>query len=303
MVFKRKIGIISTLIREKKFEGAILGLKDEIERAGFECKLLRYGDFYLSLKDDVEKLFYRNSPFNPGTFSLFIFKLGFSKPGLGDLYLPEIFGKFKIPYFNSIRGYLLAKSKFISRCILHEKGISVPHTFLVRQIEDISNIDIKFPIIIKPDVGSKGKDIYFCMDLKCVVEIFKRLWEKDRNQILLVEKFYESRGDCHEDLRIFVLGDEIIGSMKRVARKGDFRCNYSLGGNIYPVKISDELRNIAITSARALGLYMAGVDILETKNGPIVLEVNGNPGIDGISKVNPHFFEKFVKKIKADFNL
>ncbi len=90
--------------------------------------------------------------------------------------------------------------------------------------------------------------------------------------------------------------------MKRIANKGGFISNYSLGNIIEPVELTPELVDLAVKSSKTLGLYMSGVDIMETENGPIILEVNGNPGIEGISTVNSNFFKNFVEIIKKDFN-
>ncbi len=181
----KKIGIVSTLISEKKFEGPFLKLCDEFKRYGIDCELLRYGEFKFFIGEDIS-LYYKNSPFNVSDFSLFIFKLGFSNPARGDLYLLDYFKFKRIPFFNGVNSYLLAKSKFATRMILKKNGFPVPETFLFRRFEDVKKIDLEFPVLVKPDTGSKGKDIYFCPNRMCVRNIFEKVWGEDRNKILLV---------------------------------------------------------------------------------------------------------------------
>ncbi len=298
----KKVCIVSTLISEKEFEGPILDLRDEFEQNGINCSLLRYGEFKVEIEDDI-RLYLRGKFFNPSLYSLFIFKLGFRNPTRGDLYLLDFLEKFNIPYFNKINPYLIAKSKITSRILLKRSGIPVPETFLFRRFEEIDGLGVNFPVIVKPDIGSKGKEIYFCMNKTSLKKIFEKMWNEDRNRILLVERFYKTKGENHQDIRVFVLGGKVIGGMKRVAKDGDFRSNYSLGGKVYPQKLSEEVKEIAVSSTKILGLYMAGVDIIETEEGYKVLEVNGNPGIEGISLVNRDFFKKFVDKVKRDFFL
>jgi ribosomal protein S6--L-glutamate ligase len=134
------------------------------------------------------------------------------------------------------------------------------------------------PVIIKLLAGTQGKGVVLAETdaaAESVINAFKSI-----NAYILVQEFIkESKG---VDLRCFVIGDTVVASMERHAAKGEFRANIHLGGTGHEVKISEQERKMAIASAKASGLKVCGVDLIRSKSGPKVLEVNASPGLEGV---------------------
>jgi ribosomal protein S6--L-glutamate ligase len=115
------------------------------------------------------------------------------------------------------------------------------------------------------------------MSAKSVIEAFRGV----RVNILVQEYIKEAKGT---DIRCIVLGDKVLAAMKREGEKGEFRSNIHRGGTAATIKITPEERSTAMRAARVLGLNMAGVDMLRSNHGPVVMEVNSSPGLEGIEK-------------------
>lgn len=110
------------------------------------------------------------------------------------------------------------------------------------------------------------------------------MWKNRESNIILVQAYVaEAEGS---DYRAFVLGDRVVAAMKRTAKPGDFRSNISIGGAGEKVILKEEEQKLAVRASQALGLQMCGVDILRAKSGPLIMELNANPGFVGLSRVS-----------------
>jgi ribosomal protein S6--L-glutamate ligase len=136
------------------------------------------------------------------------------------------------------------------------------------------------PVIIKLLQGTQGVGVMIADSKQAVESTLDTLWGLGQN-IILQEFIAESRG---RDLRAVVVGGELVGAMRRTARQGEFRSNLHRGGAGQAVVLDDAHRHAAIEAARIIGLDVAGVDILESHDGPRVVEVNSSPGLRGIEK-------------------
>jgi ribosomal protein S6--L-glutamate ligase len=134
------------------------------------------------------------------------------------------------------------------------------------------------PCVIKLIEGTQGKGVILA-DTKKAAESVIDGFRQMKAHFLVQEFIKESNGS---DIRAFVIGDKVVASMMRVAKEGEFRSNLHRGGSAVPVKISEEEVAVAVNAARALGLNVAGVDLLRSARGPLVLEVNSSPGLQGI---------------------
>lgn len=129
--------------------------------------------------------------------------------------------------------------------------------------------------------GSQGIGVQLARTTKELFRYAESTWAQDHD--FIVQKYYpESNG---EDIRILVIGNEVIAGMKRYPHKGDFRSNIHQGGWAEGIKISAYYKTLARKAVKALGLDIAGVDIIETKDGPVIIEVNASPGFEGMEKV------------------
>jgi RimK family alpha-L-glutamate ligase len=144
---------------------------------------------------------------------------------------------------------------------------------------DLIATHIGFPCVIKVLVGSFGEGVYLChseTEYKKLIEFLKNL---DNDKKLLVQEFINDQPG--EDLRVIVVGNKVIGAMKRTAPPNDFRANITIGGTGESFPVTAEIESIALATAQALGLEIAGIDLLFDKRGFRVCEANSNPGFNG----------------------
>ncbi len=174
-----------------------------------------------------------------------------------------------------------AQDKLRTLQLLCNKHINIPRTGFANSPEDTKDL-IKIvggaPLVVKLLEGTQGKGVVLAETNKAaesVINAFKSL----KANILVQEFIAESKG---VDLRCFVIGNKVVAAMERHAAKGEFRANIHLGGTGHTVEITEEERKIAIASAKAIGLKVCGVDIIRSKEGPQVIEINSSPGLEGV---------------------
>lgn len=176
-----------------------------------------------------------------------------------------------------------ARDKLRSLQLLSKKGIGLPITGFAHSLDEIQDL-IKMvggpPLIIKFLEGTQGVGVILVETSKAarsVIEAFLGL----KVNILVQEYIKEAAG---ADIRCFVVGGDVVASMKRQAKSEEFRSNLHRGGQASSVEITDEERHMAIRAAHIIGLNVAGVDIVRSNRGPLIIEVNASPGLEGIEK-------------------
>jgi ribosomal protein S6--L-glutamate ligase len=179
-----------------------------------------------------------------------------------------------------------ARDKLRSMQLLAKAGVQVPKTVFSRNSTDIDDLIDKLggtPVIIKLASGTHGNGVVLAESKKAAKSVLQALYltNEDGTNILIQEFIKESAGT---DIRAFVVGSRVVASMKRQSLDDDFRSNLHKGGEGTVVKLTDEERKVAVRAAKAMGLSVAGVDIMRSDHGPLVLEVNASPGF-GIEKV------------------
>jgi ribosomal protein S6--L-glutamate ligase len=188
-----------------------------------------------------------------------------------------------VPVLNPAAGIALAKQKWASLQALAARGIPVPPTTLMRfpthladTIEELGGS----PVILKLLRGMQGAGVLLAESAEAAESIMDTVWSLGED--ILAQKFIaESRG---RDVRVLVIGGEAVAAMKRTAKPGDFRSNIHRGGVGSRVEITRELRDLAVRAVEVVGLRVAGVDLLESKSGLVVLEVNSSPGFQGLEE-------------------
>ncbi len=185
---------------------------------------------------------------------------------------------------NPSDAILRARDKLRAHQLLAAQGIDLPVTVFGDNPDDTSDLLSMLgppPHVIKLNEGAQGAGVMLTEKpsaSRSVVEALRGLYAS-----FVVQEFIgEAEG---ADLRCFVVGDEVVASMRRQAPEGDFRSNLHRGGTALHVAATDEERAVAIRAARVLGLGVAGVDLIRAKRGPLVLEVNSTPGLEGIEAV------------------
>ena len=200
---------------------------------------------------------------------------------------------------------LEARDKF--RCLqsLSANGIDIPRTFLVgNPVELPWMLEILgFPMIIKLLESTHGTGVILAENQQNAISIIEAFHSR-KEKILLQEFIAESSG---EDIRAFVVGKEVVASMRRSAQKGEFRSNLHRGATAMPVPLTEEEEKMVLHCVKLMGLSVAGVDFLRSERGPLVLEVNVSPGLEGIetfTKIDVagkiiELVERKVKKAKS----
>lgn len=174
-----------------------------------------------------------------------------------------------------------ARDKLRSHQILSRKGIGMPITGFAHsptQMNDLITMVGGAPLVIKLLEGTQGKGVILADTNKQAANIIEAF--RDLDAYFLVQEFIkEAKG---KDIRCFVVGDKVVASMERSAQVGDFRANIHQGGQAKQIKVTAAEKRMAIQAAKTLGLRVAGVDIVRSKRGPLILEVNASPGLKGI---------------------
>jgi ribosomal protein S6--L-glutamate ligase len=239
-----------------------------------------------------------------------------------DAIIPRIgasntfYGTAVIRQFEMMGVYTLNRSQAITRSrdklrclqLLAQKDIGLPITGCAHSTKDINHLIQMVggaPLVIKLLEGTQGIGVVLAETknaAESVIEAFRGL----KANVIVQEYIKEAKG---ADIRCFVVGDKVVASMRRQGAEGEFRSNLHRGGSGHRIKISQEERATAIQAAKAMGLSVAGVDLLQSSHGPVVMEVNSSPGIEGIekttginvaSKIIEHLEKYAVKKQKPD---
>ncbi len=178
-------------------------------------------------------------------------------------------------------GITRARNKVRTLQIMARKGIPIPETVFSINPDNIEQ-QIEFlggtPVIIKLQEGTQGLGVILAETKKSAKSIIDTFYKMDTS--ILIQKYIEESNG--EDIRIFVVGKKIVASMKRSSAVGEFRSNVHRGGDTEAIKPTREEQFIALNAVRHLGLGVAGVDLIRSKNGPLLIEVNASPGLQGI---------------------
>ncbi|MCW8944619.1 MAG: 30S ribosomal protein S6--L-glutamate ligase [Sedimenticola sp.] len=174
-----------------------------------------------------------------------------------------------------------SRDKLRSAQLLARKGIGLPVTGFAHSPDDISDLMGQVggaPVVIKLLEGTQGIGVVLAETDKAAESVIQAFMGLKAN-IMVQEFIGEAKG---ADLRCLVIGDKVVASMKRQAREGEFRSNLHRGGSAALVRITPEERSTAARAARVMGLNVCGVDLLRSNHGPVVMEVNSSPGLEGI---------------------
>jgi ribosomal protein S6--L-glutamate ligase len=185
--------------------------------------------------------------------------------------------------FTAVESQALIRSrdKLRSMQVLARAGVGLPKTVFTNYSKDVEKVVETVggaPLVIKLLEGTQGLGVVLAETqnaAKSIIEAFNGLKAR-----VIAQEFIAEAGGA--DIRAFVVEGNIVGAMKRQGKKGEFRSNLHRGGSATIIELSDEERNTALKAARVLGLGIAGVDMLQSKHGPLVLEVNSSPGLEGI---------------------
>jgi ribosomal protein S6--L-glutamate ligase len=269
-----KIAILST--SPKCY--STMRLRQAAAERGHNVKVLNTLRFSIDLQHTEPDLHFRGKPLSH--YDAIMPRIGASITYFGTAVVRQ-FEQMDVYTPNTSNGIANSRDKLRATQILSRHDVGIPHTTFVRDRKDVLP-SIRMlggaPVIIKILEGTQGVGVILAETEKVAEAIIETLQSTKQN-VLVQEFIKESRG---RDIRAFVVGDRVVGAMRRTAQGGEYRSNVHRGGTVEKVDLDPAYEETAVRAAQILGLRVAGVDMLEGKDGPLIMEVNSSPGLEGI---------------------
>lgn len=245
---------------------------------GHDVKVLNTLRFAIDLTGPEPDLHFRGRPLS--SYDAILPRIGSSITYFGTAVVRQ-FEQMDVFTPNTANGISNARDKLRATQILSRHNIAMPATAFVRNRADVRPAIERVggaPVVIKLLEGTQGIGVILAPQVKVAEAIIETL--HSTNQNVLIQRFIaESRG---RDIRALVVGDRVVAAMRRTALGDEFRSNVHRGGSVEAVDLLPEYERVAVRSAQIMGLRVAGVDMLESDDGPLVMEVNSSPGLQGI---------------------
>jgi ribosomal protein S6--L-glutamate ligase len=229
---------------------------------------------------DRPRLFYRGTELEPRDVHVVIPRIGASITGYGLSVVNQL-DMMGVPVLNAAIPIARSRDKLRALQLLSRFGIDIPRTAMCRYRDEVpAAVEMigGLPCIIKLIQGTQGVGVMIASTMAEVTGMLDTLWTLGQ-EIILQELVAESRG---KDVRALVIGDRVVAAMRRTARAGEFRSNIHRGGEATALDLPRDYAEVAVKAARVMGLEVAGVDMLEARTGPKIMEVNSSPGFEGL---------------------
>ncbi|BAN01020.1 RimK family alpha-L-glutamate ligase [Ilumatobacter coccineus] len=255
-------------------------LKSAALERGHDCKVLNTLRFAIDLSGDEPDLQFRGRQLSD--YDAILPRIGASITYFGTAVVRQ-FEQMDVYTPNTANGIANSRDKLRATQILSRHEIGMPATTFVRDKADVlPAIELVggAPVVIKLLEGTQGIGVILAPDKKVAEAIIETLQSTKQN-VLIQQFIAESRG---RDIRALVVGDRVVGAMRRTAQGDEFRSNVHRGGSVEAVELTPEYERTAVRAAQIMGLRVAGVDMLEGADGPLVMEVNSSPGLEGIER-------------------
>jgi gamma-F420-2:alpha-L-glutamate ligase len=261
-------------------------LIEEFQKQNIEIQLVDPNTVDIFVNKDNKKSILVNG--EPSDLPQFVFP----RTGSGTSYYIKAvirhFERMDIPVINSSDAIDNVKDKLYTHQILAQSNLDIPKTMLLRYPIDIDFVEknIGFPVIVKKISGSYGRGVFLCEDKKSLRQLVTMAELTKKSYDIIIQEFIKDTWG--KDLRVMVVNNKVIGCMMRQATDDDFRANITRGGEGFPYEVNEQIDWLSVESSKALGLDIAGVDLLFQNGGYKICEVNSNPGFEGM--------ENFTKK-------
>ena len=255
-------------------------LVKEAENEGWTVRVVDPMKLTVLIDDSGGRIYYRGWPLECDAV---IPRIGHSITRRGVSIVKQ-FERMGVIVINKSDGIANSRDKLAACQLMREVGVPVPITANVGAWEDTVRAVNQVggtPCVIKSNEGTHGSGVFLAHTEQQARQLVYQMLERGMRP-LVQEYIQESHG---QDVRALVVGGEVVAAMRRKAHGSEFRSNFHLGGSVETVEIYGKFAKIACTAANKLGLDLAGVDMLESRNGPLVLEVNSSPGLEGIESV------------------
>jgi ribosomal protein S6--L-glutamate ligase len=269
-----KIAILS----RKKSYYSTRRLVEAAEQCGHEAQVIDTVRVYMDIASHRPGIHYNGEALTG--FDAVIPRIGASITFYGTAVLRQ-FEMMGVYPLNESVAISRSRDKLRSLQLLSRKGIGLPVTGYADSPDDIQDL-LKMvggaPVVIKLLEGTQGIGVVLAETQKAAESVVEAFMGLDAN--ILIQEFIKEAGGA--DIRCFVIGERVVAAMKRQAQEGEFRSNLHRGGSATLIKITPEERSTAVRAAKVMGLNVAGVDLLRSNHGPVVMEVNSSPGLEGI---------------------
>ena len=255
-------------------------LKEAAEERGHELHIIDTLRCYMNIASRRPEVYYNGEKLKG--YDAVIPRIGASVTFYGTAVLRQ-FEMMGVYPLNESVAIGRSRDKLRSMQLMARDGIGLPVTTFAhdpRQTEEVLKLAGGAPLVIKLLEGTQGIGVVLAETRKAAESVIEAFLGLKAN--IMVQEYIKEAGGA--DIRCFVVGDKVVASMKRQAAEGEFRSNLHRGGTAAVVRISPEERATAVRAARTMGLNVAGVDILRSNHGPVVMEVNSSPGIQGIEE-------------------
>jgi len=256
-------------------------LIEAAETRGHEVEVLDVLRCYMNITSHRPGIHYKGRDLNG--FDAVIPRIGASVTFYGTA-VSRQFEMMGVYTLNESVAISRSRDKLRSMQLLSRRGIGLPVTGFANKPDDISDLIEMVggaPLVIKLLQGTQGIGVVLAETRKAAESVIQSFF--GLNVSVLVQEYIREAGGA--DIRCFVVGEKVVASIKRQAREGEFRSNIHRGGTATEVRITPEERSTAVRAAKTMGLNVCGVDILRSNHGPVVMEVNSSPGLEGIERV------------------
>jgi len=255
-------------------------LREVAKARGHECRIIRFPRCYVDIEQDNPQVRYEGKPVTDVDAVITRITPGLTTYGAAIARQFELMGVYTV---NRSIALVRSRDKLRTLQLLSKAGVGIPKTVFSKSTAAVDDLieQIGVPMIIKVARGSQGNGVVLAETKKAAKSVIQAFYVEGVS-ILLQEFIEEAAGS---DIRAFVVGNQVVASYKRQSLDDDFRSNIHQGGTGTVVKLTDEEKKTALKAAKAVGLQICGVDLIRSKRGPLVLEVNAAPGLEGIESV------------------
>lgn len=248
---------------------------------GLSIRFLHPHHFDLLVDAWAPKTYYRNRLLHAP--AAFIARTGSETSGFARAVTKQMEATAGVAVINSADAIMRARDKLLAHQLLAEAHVSFPRTVLARQPSDVSKMVRMVggpPVILKLLSGTHGKGVMLGRDLESIESTLETVWAL--NETLLIQEFVAASAGT--DIRVIVIGGKALGAMRRRAKLGRFRANVHQGAQVEAVPLDERMEWTALRATEAMGLEIAGVDLVEGPDGYSVIEVNSAPGFEGFER-------------------
>jgi ribosomal protein S6--L-glutamate ligase len=261
---------------------SIRRLRQACDARGVKMETMDVTRVAIAMHPRRPRLYYNGEEVDPKRYDVIIPRIGTSITEVGCSVVRQ-FEAMGVPIINRSSGILRGRDKLRSMQLLSRLDIDIPKSMIIRRSAELDNaLDLVggVPCVLKLLQGTQGVGVMLVESKEAIESVLQAFWSLGHT-LMLQEFIKESKG---KDVRALVIGDKVVAAMRREATLGEFRSNIHRGGLGRSIKLSAEEERVVVQATKAMGLGIAGVDYLESHQGPKVLEVNSSPGFEGLEQ-------------------